>query len=175
MQFHKELISTAIGNAMHRKAIWAVLLACLAAPAFAVDSLGKAADNAIYAQKLVNEVMAKHPELAVVGMHAAAPGAKDSKMIASNLDRIGKVDDEDDLAVSNEHKTILAPNMKDPAKFEVAVPLKDASGKVIGSLSAVFKYKAGDDELKMHAAALAIRDALAKKIPNAGALFDKTK
>lgn len=147
----------------------------LVAPALAADTYGKAADNAIYAQKLVNEVMAKHPELAVVGMHALAPGQKDSKMIATNLDRIGKADDEDDLAVANEHKTILAPNMKDPSKFEVAVPLKDASGKVIGSFSAVFKYTAGDDELKMHAAALAIRDGLARKIPSAAALFEKAK
>ncbi|MGH8263072.1 MAG: hypothetical protein ACRETU_11055 [Steroidobacterales bacterium] len=153
----------------------ATLLAGLLSQAFAADTYGKAADNASYAQKLVNEVMAKHPELAVVGMHAPAPGRKESTMIASNLDRIGKADDEDDLAVANEHKTILAPNLKDPAKFEVAIPLKDASGKVIGSLSTVFKYKAGDDELKMHAAALAIRDALAKRIASAGALFEKAQ
>jgi hypothetical protein len=65
--------------------------------------------------------------------------------------------------------------MKDPTKFEVAAPLHDASGKTIGSMSAVFKYTAGDDELKMHKAALAIRDDLAKKIPNAAALFKPAK
>ena len=139
--------------------------------ALAAGALGKAADNAIYAQTLVNEQMAKHPELVVLGLHAPKPGAKGSHMIASNLDRIGKEDDEDDLAVAQERKTILAPNMKDPDKFEVAVPLKDASGKVIGSLSTVFKYTAGDDEVKMHQAALAIRDEVAKKIPNVAALF----
>jgi hypothetical protein len=139
--------------------------------ALAAGALGKAADNAIFAQTLVNEQMSKHPELVVLGLHAPKPGAKDSHMIASNLDRIGKEDDEDDLAVAQERKTILAPNMKDPGKFEVAVPLKDASGKVIGSLSTVFKYTAGDDEVKMHQAALAIRDEVAKKIPNVAALF----
>jgi hypothetical protein len=137
----------------------------------AAEPLGKAADNAIYAQTLVNEQMRKHPELLVLGMHAPRPGAKDSHMIAANLDRIGKADDEDDLAVAQERKTILAPNMKEPDKFEVAVPLKDASGQVIGSLSTVFKYAAGDDEIKMHAAAVAIRDELARKIPNVAALF----
>lgn len=139
--------------------------------ALAAGALGKAADNAIFAQTLVNEQMSKHPELVVLGLHATKPGTKDSHMIASNLDRIGKEDDEDDLAVARERKTILAPNMKDPDKFEVAVPLKDASGKVIGSLSTVFKYTAGDDEVKMHQAALAIRDEVAKKIPNVAALF----
>jgi iron complex outermembrane receptor protein len=149
----------------------AVLSCATAAYALADPALGKAADNAIYAQMLVNEQMAKHPELLVLGMHAPKPGAKDSHMIAANLDRIGKADDEDDLAVAQERKTILAPNMKEPTKFEVAVPLKDASGKVIGSLSTVFKYAAGDDEVKMHTAALAIRDEMAKRIPNVAALF----
>jgi hypothetical protein len=148
------------------------MLACMSAnAASAAPVLGKAADNAIYAQTLVNEAMAKHPELLVIGMHALKPGSKGSTMIASNLDRIGKKDDDDDLAVSRERKTILAPNLTEPTKFEVAVPLKDASGKVIGSLSAVFKYAAGDDEVKMHVAAVAIRDDLAKKTPDVAALF----
>jgi hypothetical protein len=150
----------------------AALLTCGGAMAVMADpTLGKAADNAIYAQKLVNEEMTRHPELLVIGMHAAKPGGKASTMIASNLDRIGKADDEDDLAVSRESKTILAPNLKEPTKFEVAVPLKDASGRVIGSLSAVFKYAPGDDEIKMHAAAVAIRDELAQKTPSVAALF----
>jgi hypothetical protein len=149
----------------------AALSCATAAYALADPALGKAADNAIYAQTLVNEQMAKHPELLVLGMHAPKPGAKDSHMIAANLDRIGKADDEDDLAVAQERKTILAPNVKEPTKFEVAVPLKDASGKVIGSLSTVFKYAAGDDEVKMHSAALAIRDEMARKIPSVAALF----
>jgi hypothetical protein len=146
--------------------------ACVIVPAAQADAaLGKVADNAIYAQTLINETVAKHPELLVLGMHAIKPGSKGSHMIAANLDRIGKDDDEDDLAVSKEHKTILAPNIKEPTKFEVAVPLKDAGGQVIGSLSTVFKYAAGDDEVKMHAAAVAIRDDLARKIPNVAALF----
>src|SRR5215472_9620059 len=89
-----------------------VMVVCASrAPALADQPLGKAADNAIYAQQLVNEQMAKHPELVVIGVHAAKPGAKKSTMIASNLDRIGKADDDDDLAVAHERKTILAPNL----------------------------------------------------------------
>ena len=153
----------------------ASFLAVAGGVATAADApLGKAADNAIYAQKLVNEQMAKHPELVVIGLHAPKPGAKSSTMIASNLDRIGKADDDDDLAVARERKTILAPNLKDPTKFEVAVPLKDAAGKVIGSLSVVFKYTAGDDEIKMHTAAVAIRDDVAKQTPSVADLFKPT-
>ncbi len=132
----------------------------------------KAADNKIYAQKLVDELMASHPELLVIGLHATAPGSSDERMIASNLDRIGKKDDDDDVGVSTEHKTICAPNLKEPFKFEVLMPLKDASGNVLdAAVGFVFKYKAGDDEVKMHAHAVEIRDALANKIPTLASLF----
>src|ERR1700737_4971087 len=148
------------------------LIGCMSlTPALAAEKLGKAADNAIYAQTLANEVMANHPELVVIGLHALKPGNKDETMIASNLDRIGKRDDEDDLAVAHERKTILAPNLKDPTRFEVAVPLKDATETVIGSLSVVFKYGAGADEVRMHATAVAIRDELAGKIADVAVLF----
>src|SRR6202011_2124119 len=74
------------------------LIGCMSlTAASAAEKLGKAADNAIYAQTLANEVMASHPELVVIGLHALKPGSKEETMIASNLDRIGKKDDEDDL------------------------------------------------------------------------------
>src|SRR3977135_4496104 len=86
----------------------AAMLACAAvAPASADQVLGKAANNAIYAQSLVNDQMTRHPELLVIGMHASKPGVKASTMIASNLDRIGKADDEDDLAVAHQGKANL--------------------------------------------------------------------
>ncbi|MFL6605716.1 MAG: hypothetical protein ACJ8R9_30920 [Steroidobacteraceae bacterium] len=178
---HCDILNPAKGPpTMCRQVILSALIAALCAgvgttPASADQTLSKAADNAIYAQKLVDEQMAKHPELLVLGIHALKPGAKNSTMIASNLNRIGKADDDDDLVVAHEHKTILAPNLKEPTKFEVAMPLKDAAGRVIGSLSTVFKYNAGDDEVKLHAAAVAIRDDVAKETPNVDALFKPTR
>ena len=139
-------------------------------PAADAPVLGKAADNKIYAQKLVNEVMATHPDLLVVGFHAIKPGTKDQVMIASNLDRIGK-DDDDDKAVVNERKTICVPNAKESNKFEIQVPMKDASGAIIGAYGFVFQYKAGDDEVELHRKGVVLRDALAKRIPNLAALF----
>ena len=138
--------------------------------------LGKAADNKILAQKLVNEQMAKHPgELLVFGLHAVPPGKKEQQMIACNLDRIGKADDEDDIAVFAERKTILVPNKTETFKFEVQLPLKDAAGNVVGATGIVFKYAAGDDEVKLLIKATAIRDEIAKKIANHAALFKAAK
>lgn len=136
----------------------------------------KAADNKIYAQQLVNETMAAHPELLVIGMHGVKPGANQAHMIASNLDRINKHDDDDDVGVATEHKTICAPNLTETFKFEVLMPMKNASGKTLNAaIGFVFRYKAGDDEVKMHAKAVAIRDSLARKIPSYESLFAPTK
>ena len=132
----------------------------------------KAASNQILAQKIVNELMAAHSELVVVGLHATAPGAKEQTMIATNLDRVGKKDDDDDKAVSVEHKIIMAPNLKDPAKFEVQVWLKDASGKQLTAAAGfVFKYHQGDSEIMLLSKALAFRDEIARKTPTFEALF----
>ena len=132
---------------------------------------GKAADNHIYAQKLVNELMAAHPELLVVGLHTVAPGASEQTMIATNLDRVGKADDDDDVAVYKERKMILVPNAKESNKFEVQMPMLDATGKIIGAYGFVFLYKAGDDEVEILRKAKAIRAALAAQIPSHEALF----
>jgi iron complex outermembrane receptor protein len=136
----------------------------------------KPSANPILAQKLVNELMAAHPELVVVGLHATPPGGKDQFMIATNLDRVGKKDDDDDKAVSVEHKIILAPNLKDPAKFEVQVWLKDAAGNQLTAAAGfVFKYKKGDSEIMMLTKAIAFRDELAAKTPTYDALFASAK
>ena len=136
----------------------------------------KAADNKIYAQQLVNAVMAAHSDLLVIGMHGVKPGATESHMIASNLDRINKHDDDDDIGVANEHKTICAPNLTETFKFEVLMPMKDASGKTLNAaIGFVFRYNAGDDEVKMHAKAVEIRDGLARQIPSYEALFAPSK
>jgi len=134
-------------------------------------SWGKAADNRIYAQTLVNGVLARHSELVVLGVHATAPGAKDETLIACNLDRIGKKDDDDDIAVATEGKMIMAPNLKESNKFEVQLPLLDARGNVVGSTGFVFKYHAGQDVVKLLQRAMSIRDALARKIASHDALF----
>jgi iron complex outermembrane receptor protein len=132
----------------------------------------KPADNKIHAQKLLNEVLAAHPELVVIGLHATAPGTTEERMIATNLDRVGKLDDDDDKAAVIDHKIILAPNPADPTKFEVQISLKDSAGNVLpAGAGLVFKYKAGDDPVQILTKAVKIRDEFAKKTPNFASLF----
>lgn len=127
------------------------------------------------AQRLVDRMLKANPGLRVLAMHVttpgvAKPGPKDNVILASNIGRIGKLADEDDLAIiaSGQDKPELNEN---GSMFEVAMPLRDAAGHDIGVLGVVFRYRNGDDKAARIAQAHAIRDALAKQIPSAAALF----
>ena len=137
----------------------------------AQDRLTKAADNKTYAQTLLNDVVSSNPDLTIVGFHAVVPGAQKQTMIASTLDRIGEKDDEEDLTVVAQQEIILAVNLKDTTKFKVHMPLKDASGKVIGLLVLIFKNQADKDQAYFCARALKIQDAVARRIPSLEALL----
>lgn len=149
----------------------AAFAALVAISAKADPSWGKAADNHIFAQKLVNDILSGHPDLKVVGLHAVPPGAKDEVLIACNLDRIGKKDDDDDIAVATQRQSILSPNLTDPTKFEVQLPLFDIAHRVIGSTGFVFNYHEGDDQIDLLKQATSIRDSIAYALPDKDALF----
>jgi hypothetical protein len=138
---------------------------------------GRAADNKILAQRIVNDLMNQNVDLVVCGLHAVPPGGgeNDQRMIACNLDRIGKPDDEDDLAVSRQRKMILVPNAREPDKFEVQVPLKDAMGRIIGACGFVFRYEPGDDEVELLRKGRSLRDKIARQLSSRADLFEPIK
>ena len=53
----------------------------------------------IFAQKLLDETLAKHKNVVIMAMHVTPPGQTDNVIIASNIGRIGKKADEDDMRV----------------------------------------------------------------------------
>src|SRR5271156_7118371 len=90
------------------------------------------------AQKLVDEALAKHPEILLIAIHAAPPGHK-NLIVASNFGRIGKIGDEDDMRCIHTGKSNLEVSEKGD-HFEDEMVLLDATGKTIGALSVVFNY-----------------------------------
>jgi hypothetical protein len=124
-----------------------------------------------YAQMLVNDLMRRHPNLLVVAMHVTAPGAADNTIIATNLYRIGKRSDDDDLAVIRTNKPILAP-MLDKGRYEVLLPLRSVSDETIGALGVVFRYSAGQSEAAFLEDATEMRNRLREVIPSVAALLE---
>ncbi len=119
------------------------------------------------AQKLVDQALAKHPEVILLAIHATPPGHK-NLIVASNFGRIGKIGDEDDMRCINTGKSNLEVNGK---HFEDEVTMKDQSGKTVGALGVVFNYKPGDDKAAMARIADQIRDEMQAQTPSADSLF----
>ncbi len=133
----------------------------------------------IYAQTLVEQIMAKHPELISVTFHGVPPGLdKVYTMFAGSfLDRIGNPDDPDDIDVITKGITIVDPRWRRPndpvQKFVMMMPLRDAAGENIGLLVLAYKNppKSSKTETDFFLAATSLRDGLQKQIPSYADLF----
>jgi len=149
----------------------ALLLLTVAAAALGLPALADPAPAKNYAQALVERTVAAHPDLAVLALHVTPPKSKDNVIIASNIGRIGKKADEDDLRVIKTGNPNKAVN-KAGDQYEVELPLLDANRRRIGAAGIVFHYKEGDDKAKLDQEAEAIRDSLARRISHVGNLVE---
>ena len=125
----------------------------------------------IYAQELVDRTIAKYPDVVVMAMHVTPPKGTQNVIIASNIGRIGKAADEDDLRVVKTGVPNLAVN-KAGDRFEAELVFRDANARPIGALGIVFNYKAGDDKAALQSRAEAIRDELARRISHTANLME---
>jgi len=122
-----------------------------------------------FAQKLVNDALAKHPEVLLLAIHATPPHHK-NVIVASNFGRIGKIGDEDDMRCIRTGKSNLEVSANGK-HFEDELVLQDSSGRTIGALGVVFNYNAGDDKAALTKIAEQIRDEMKAQLPTEAALF----
>jgi iron complex outermembrane receptor protein len=120
-----------------------------------------------FAQKLVDQALAKHPQLLLLAIHAGVPKYD---IIASNFGRIGKLGDEDDLRCIRTGKDNLEVNEKGN-HYEDQTPLRDKSGRIIGAIGIVFSYKPGEDKEALQRIAHDVSAEMQAQIPNAHRLF----
>jgi len=123
----------------------------------------------IYAQKLLDETLANHKDVVIMAMHVTPPSKADNIIIASNIGRIGKKADEDDMRVIETGKPNLEVNKKGD-HFEVELVLQDQSGKTIGAVGIVFMYEKGK-EAEFQKEAEQVRDEMKHKTPTIAKLF----
>ena len=124
----------------------------------------------IFAQKLVDETLAKHKNVVIMALHVTPPSKTDNVIIASNIGRIGKKADEDDLRVIETGKPNLEVNKKGD-HYEVELVLEDQSGKTIGAAGIVFNYEKGREAEYQKNAEL-IRDEMKQQTPSLAKLFE---
>jgi len=149
-----------------------VSLALVLGAATHLPAQTNAASYMIYAQKVLQETLSRHPEVVIMAFHVTPPHGKTNVIIASNIGRIGKEADEDDTRVIETEKSNLEVNSTGN-HFEDECVLHDKEGHNIGAAGIVFNYKAGDDQHKLAKMAEAIRDEMSQSIPNKEKLFDQ--
>jgi len=123
-----------------------------------------------YAQKLVDEFMDKYPEIEIFAIHATPPDSDYNVIAGSNIGRIGKKADNDDMRCVFTGKPNLEINSTGK-RFESEMQLHDRAGRVIGAVGIVVAYKKGDDRQALHAHAEQIRAELEKRIADSSSLF----
>jgi hypothetical protein len=158
---------------IHIKRSATLIFATLAALLIVGAARGQGMEK-IFAQKLVDEALAKHKDVIILAMHVTPPGKTDNVIIASNIGRIGKKADEDDVRVIETGKPNLEVNKKGD-HFEVELVIQDQSGKTIGAMGVVFMYKAGDDKAAFQKKAEGLRDEMRQQIPSIEKLFEPVK
>ena len=124
----------------------------------------------IYAQKLLDETLARHKEVVIMAMHVTPPGKTENVIIASNIGRIGKKADEDDMRVIDTGKPNLEVNKKGD-HYEVELTMQDQSGKTIGAFGIVFMNEKGKEQ-EFLKKATQIRDEMKEKTPGVAKLFE---
>ena len=128
------------------------------------------AEKKLFAQKLVDQTLAKHKDVVIMALHVTPLGKTENVIIASNIGRIGKKADEDDMRVINTGKPNLEVNKKGD-HYEVELVLQDQSGKTIGAAGIVFNYEKGK-EAEFQKNAEMIRDEMKEQTPTLAKLFE---
>ena len=124
-----------------------------------------------FAQKLVDQELAKHPDIVILVFHVVNKDASDYPIVASNIGRYGKKADEDDLRVIHTGKPNLEVNAAGN-HFEVEMALHDTSQKVLGAIAVVYNYKSSDSKEALHQKAEMVRAEVEKQIPSLDKLLE---
>lgn len=124
----------------------------------------------IFAQKLLDDTLTKHKEVIIMAMHVTPPGKTDNVIIASNIGRIGKKADEDDMNVINTGKPNLEVNKKGD-HYEVELVMQDQAGKTIGAVGIVFMNEKGKEQ-EFLKKATDIRDEMKAQTSTIAKLFE---
>src|SRR5258708_6799297 len=129
-------------------------------------------ENNIFAQKLVDQIIAKHPELKQIGLHTTPPNSSQSVIIAINdKKKVGKKSDPDDLEVMKTGKPSAEVN-KTKQIYDLGFPLLDQTGKIIGTV--VMEIKLSSENTKEGAMnrGKIIQEELRKEISSKEKLFE---
>lgn len=147
------------------------VLTCQTRASTSADASGDQTE--LYAQLLVDQTAAEHPEIRLIGFHAVPPGQSGSRIIASTVkSKLGKKSDPDDLeAMTTPHANPLGDTKYAKDIVDCGLAMKTNTGKVVGMMVIEIKYSYSKDPAVALKRATEIRDELATRIGSLNHLF----
>lgn len=116
------------------------------------------------AQELVDRIVAKHPDLVRLTIHAVPTGEEGSRIIAcNNKEKIGKLSDPEDLEAM---KTGEVVTLKEGDNLDVTAPIRDKTGKPIAATGITLPVSQGETENEVIDKAKTIAEELTIAIQN---------
>jgi hypothetical protein len=107
-----------------------------------------------------------------MGIHVKLPDSQDSVVIANGIpSKIGKKSSAKDLSVVTSGKSTVAKVNGASPFYDLALPLRDASGKPVGLIVMEIRSTAAKDEPDALHQAEDITHAIEARIPNQAALY----
>lgn len=122
------------------------------------------------AQKLIDDLAAKHPDLVRIGLHLTPPNRRDNIIVACNIStRIGQKSDPEDLKAMQTGQPVV---LREEGNFDVTLPSHTASGEVIGAIGLTFKPHGGERESSAAERAKKMAAEVEKEITSKAGLFE---
>ena len=131
----------------------------------------------IYAQKLVNETLAAHPDIMGLEISAAYAKKDECSTIASDEELgIGEKCDQDEQEAMKTDKPFADKTTDNGQEFfDVNVPIHDANGKILAIVGVDFKPDPKQTAAQASAQAELIAKEIEAKVPSREKLFEPVK
>ena len=128
----------------------------------------------IYAQKLLEDVLAVHPEVSGLELASTPPDQTQCVTIASTEPKeIGEKCDKDEFtAMKTDQPFVEKEREKGLVVYDVTMPVHDSAGKVIATVGMDFRPGTGQNRTKVIASARQIAKELEARIASKEKLFE---
>lgn len=127
----------------------------------------------IFAQKIVEETFAAHPELADFELAATPPGKTQCVTIASTETKgIGEKCDKDEFTAMKTNKPFVEKEKENGNVYDVTIPVHDPNGKIIATAGIAFKPQPDQTSAQVTERSQQIAKELEAKVNTKEKLFE---
>jgi len=131
--------------------------------------------SAIYAQQVVSETLAAHPELVGFEVAGIPPGETQCVTIASSEPKgIGEKCDKDEFGAMRTNKPFVEKEKENGREvYDVTVPIHDVDGRIIATAGLDFKPEPGQNATQVRERSQKIAREVESKIKSKEMLFQE--